>query len=118
MDAENTGIPPLILQPFVENAIKHGLLHKKGEKRLFIHFDLVDAALKITIEDNGIGRKHAQVIKQRQQVVNTSFSTQATEKRVQIMNSFQKQNMQFEILDLIENEEALGTRVVILIPMR
>jgi LytS/YehU family sensor histidine kinase len=52
-------VPPMIIQPFIENAIWHGLLLKKGEKELRIHIFTVDDYLHIEIDDNGIGREEA-----------------------------------------------------------
>lgn len=117
LDSEQIGLPPLILQPFVENAIKHGLLHKKGEKHLSIDFQIQNEFLQCVIEDNGIGRQHAMEIKQRQTEASASFSTNATEKRVQLFNTYQKQNMQIDIVDLMENQTPTGTKVIILIPL-
>jgi LytS/YehU family sensor histidine kinase len=117
LDSEQIGLPPLILQPFVENAIKHGLLHKKGEKHLSIDFQIQNEFLQCVIEDNGIGRLHAMEIKQRQTEASASFSTNATEKRVQLFNTYQKQNMQIDIVDLMENQTPTGTKVIILIPL-
>ncbi|KXK43961.1 MAG: signal transduction histidine kinase [Bacteroidetes bacterium OLB11] len=56
-------LPPLLLQPFVENAIKHGLLHKKGEKQLIIRLEKETNHILCRIKDNGIGRKHSAEIK-------------------------------------------------------
>jgi ligand-binding sensor domain-containing protein/two-component sensor histidine kinase len=110
-------LPPLILQPFVENALKHGLLHKKGEKELQIDFQKQDSFLICSILDNGIGRKHAQQIKERQNEMQPSFSTQATQKRIQLLNSVNNQNIELEIKDLYKNEQACGTQVLIKIPL-
>ena len=57
IDTELTKIPTMLLQPFIENAIKHGLLHLKRMKLLTIDFRRNDNALEIWIDDNGIGRK-------------------------------------------------------------
>jgi ligand-binding sensor domain-containing protein/two-component sensor histidine kinase len=110
-------LPPLIIQPFVENALKHGLLHKKGEKELQINFQKQDNYLICSILDNGIGRKHAQQIKERQKEMQTSFSTRATQKRIQLLNTVNNQNIELEIKDLYKNEQACGTHVLIKIPL-
>lgn len=107
-------LPSMILQPFVENAIKHGLLHKKGEKKLSIHFMLKEQLI-CEITDNGIGRKHAEEIKSRQNR-NASFATSATEKRIELLNSYDQVNYKFEIIDLMENDQAIGTKVRISLP--
>lgn len=62
-DAENTEFPSLLLQPFIENAIWHGLMHKEGEKKLSVFFTTGHDMLTCTIDDNGIGREKAGEIK-------------------------------------------------------
>lgn len=114
IDPYSVTLPSMILQPFVENAIKHGLLHKKGEKKLSIQF-ILQEQLICEITDNGIGRKHAEEIKSRQNR-NASFATSATEKRIELLNSFDRVNYKFEIIDLIENGQAAGTKVRISLP--
>jgi len=109
-------IPSMLLQPFVENAIKHGLLHKKGEKILAILVTEQDKALKISIEDNGIGRKQAQEIRQRQHKKSTQFANSAIEQRIDLINKMKKFKIDLKITDK-ENPagEALGTNVEIII---
>ncbi|HMN32898.1 MAG TPA: histidine kinase [Chitinophagaceae bacterium] len=106
-------LPPLLLQPFVENAIKHGLLHKKGEKQLIIRLEKETNHILCRIKDNGIGRKHSAEIKKRQQEKYTSFSTDATQKRLTLINSTYHKNIELEINDLYENNNPSGTEVVL-----
>jgi sensor histidine kinase YesM len=106
----------MIIQPFVENALKHGLLHKKGMKKLTISFSM-NEQLICEIEDNGIGRKHAQEIKERQRNSTSSFATQATEKRIELLNSVNSENYSFQIIDLEEMGQAKGTLVRITLPI-
>lgn len=117
IDPHEMALPPMIIQPFVENAIKHGLLHKKGEKRLEIGFELGDTLI-CTITDNGIGRKQSQTMKERLREKHTSFSTQAMEKRVELLNNYTKQPSTITITDLEDNGQALGTKVTISIPLK
>ncbi len=109
-------ISPMILQPFVENAIKHGLLHKQGMKELKILFS-GDEELICTITDNGIGRKKSAEIKTRQGDIHQSFATEATGKQIELLSEYHRQNFQFEIFDLEENGIATGTKVVLRMPM-
>lgn len=111
VDADRIFIPSMIIQPFVENAIKHGLLHKKGEKRLSIAFSL-GSGLLCTITDNGVGRKRSAEIKARG-VAHASFSTAATVKRLDLIQSLHGAAVALEILDLEEDGEAIGTRVLL-----
>jgi LytS/YehU family sensor histidine kinase len=64
-DAEKLQVPSMLLQPYVENAVKHGLLHKKGDKKLDILFSLKDKKLICKITDNGVGRKRTAKINAR-----------------------------------------------------
>lgn len=116
IDPYSIFIPSMIIQPFVENALKHGLLHKKGMKKLTISFSM-NEQLICEIEDNGIGRKHAQEIKERQRNSTSSFATQATEKRIELLNSFNRENYSFQIIDLEEMGQAKGTLVRITLPI-
>jgi LytS/YehU family sensor histidine kinase len=117
LDAYSCYIPPLLLQPFVENAIKHGLLHKKGDKKLTISFQKEHDTLVCMIKDNGIGRVHAQEIKDRQREAHHSFSTSATQKRIELLNNVNGKNLALELIDLYENDEPSGTLVIMKIPI-
>ena len=116
IDEDYHEIPPMILQPFVENSIKHGLLHQNGAKKINIHFD-VDAAhenILCTIEDNGIGREKSAAIKTKNNHV--SFSTNSIEQRLELLNdskSDKKMVVYEDILD--ENGVCVGTKVQLII---
>ena len=112
-------IPPMIIQPYVENAVKHGLLHKKGEKKLFIYFTLNKHLITITIEDNGVGRGKSKEINLIKAKSHKSFSTNANKKRIEILNLSQEgKKTGVDIVDLFdENKIPIGTRVIIEIPI-
>lgn len=112
IDATRTYIPSLIVQPFVENAIKHGLLHKKDAKKLTVYFSFKEPFLEIEVEDNGVGRKRAAEIKQRSGFSNQSFSTQAVQKRLELLNKSGQYDIEIYTHDT-EKENKTGTRVVI-----
>lgn len=116
-NAEDIQVPPMLVQPFVENAIKHGLLHKEGLKKLEITFNL-NNTLHCTIKDNGVGRKKAQEIKQRQQKNYQSFSVDATKKRFEIMNNHYQNDFSVTYTDLMKNGESIGTEVYISMPFK
>jgi ligand-binding sensor domain-containing protein/two-component sensor histidine kinase len=116
LDKDETKLPSLILQLFVENAIKHGLLHKKGEKKLSVEFILHNNTLVCTVTDNGVGRARSAEIKQRSVLTHQSFATKATEKRLELINSSRQKKIKLEVSDLMEGEKALGTKVVLEIP--
>lgn len=110
-------LPPMLIQPFIENALVHGLLHKKGDKRIKIMFQLNDELICI-IEDNGIGREKAKEIKSRKSNQYESFSISAIERRFELLNNTQKSNSGFVYTDIIENGEVKGTKVEIRIPFK
>jgi len=108
-------IPPLLLQPFCENAIWHGLMHKKEKGCLNILFSMQLAVLSCTIEDNGIGRvKAAQMntgsVKQK------SVGLKITSERLALFNEGKKTETFVRTEDLMdESGNALGTRVILTI---
>lgn len=114
---EEIEVPPMLVQPFVENAIKHGLLHKKGEKQLSLVFEQSNV-LTCTITDNGVGRKKAKEIKERQNKAYASFSVQAIKSRFEIMQELYKSELGVSYVDLYEDEKPVGTKVVIRLPFK
>lgn len=111
IDDEYTEIPPMLIQPFVENSIKHGLLHKEGNKTLSIHFslDADEEFLICTIEDNGIGRKKSEAIKTKNN--HNSFSTESVAQRLQLINNTNDSMRYFDLID--KNGQATGTKVIL-----
>ncbi|MFN8393730.1 MAG: histidine kinase [Bacteroidia bacterium] len=110
-------LPPFLIQPFVENALAHGLLHKEGERRLLIHFELQDKLI-CTIEDNGIGRAAAEKIARRQSGMHASFSSGAIERRFAILSEMYRDQFGMEYEDMEEDGKPVGTRVILRIPVR
>ena len=116
-NVEDIMIPPLIIQPFIENAIVHGLLHKEGAKELKITFDAQEK-LTCIIEDNGIGREKAKTIKNRQRADHVSFSGKAIRKRFEILSEIFAGDFGFEYEDLYENGAISGTKVTLTMPIK
>ena len=112
-------VPTLILQPFIENAIWHGLSSKKGEKLIDITFEKeVDSFLKITIEDNGIGRKKSSEIKNNKIHKKESIGIKLTEERLSNFTKDLQSNYKLEYKDLYDvNNIAIGTKVLLKIPL-
>jgi LytS/YehU family sensor histidine kinase len=120
IDVELIRFPSLMLQPFIENAIWHGLMHKDGEKILSIVFRQKGAELECVIEDNGIGRGKAAAIKE-QKLGSHHFESKGTDlarQRIQLLQASGAMSANLDIEDLVnKNGEAIGTRVIIRIPM-
>jgi len=110
-------IPSMIIQPFVENAIKHGLLHKKEKKELTVRFHIINNTIECIITDNGIGRQRAAEIKSRSPIAHKSFATNATLKRLELINMNRKYKITLNIKDIYIANTATGTEVIISIPL-
>jgi hypothetical protein len=119
LDKGNIMLPPILIQPYVENAIVHGLFHKKGAKNLAIFFKKSekDNYLEITIDDNGIGRTMSQQLN-TQRRKHVSFAISAIEKRISLLNQTLTRKIEINITDKQDAQQnAIGTSVTILIPI-
>jgi uncharacterized protein YdbL (DUF1318 family) len=103
-------MPSLLLQPFAENAIIHGLMHSTNQKQLLVKVDGTEDGYLVTIEDNGIGRAASAQINQNRVREHTSFALKATNDRVPMINKSGKLQIRIEIVDLNP-----GTRVVVVV---
>jgi|GEM_PF-5215235 len=111
-------VPPLLLQPFVENAIWHGLMHKPTEGQLSISISRVENILYLEVEDDGIGRTAAAQIKRSSLQQHRSHGVSITEKRLQIFRKEGDEPSKLRYEDLInKNQEPVGTKIIIQIPI-
>lgn len=111
-------VPAMLLQPFVENAIKHGLFHKKSKGNLLLSFSKEQSFLKCIIRDDGVGRKAAQKIKSQKGRKHTSRGLEIVKERLAILQQSGYGNVDFQIIDLFgAQQESIGTEVVILLPL-
>jgi LytS/YehU family sensor histidine kinase len=114
---KNLQIPPMLIQPFVENAILHGLMNKEGERQLQLRFFEQGEQLQIWIEDNGIGRAAAEQINQRRSARRGSLGLLNIEERFAQMRVAYAKAFELKIIDLYDEQgQALGTRVCLQIP--
>lgn len=111
-------IPPLILQPYIENAILHGLAPKEGEKTLVLKIEITRTQIIISIKDNGVGREHSQ--RQRTAIASKhkSLAMELTKTRISLMGENTAQNDRVEILDLFEENKPAGTEVIVRLPLK
>jgi len=106
-------IPPLIIQPMIENAFKHGLLHKGSGARLNIQMELIQDQLLCTIEDNGIGRTASEKINAWKSKWRKSSGIKSTLERLALLDQG-KNKIGLEIIDLKDdNGNAMGTKAII-----
>lgn len=107
IDTQNTMIPPLLIQPFAENAVIHGLQNKPADRKLLIQVSKLADGIKITIEDNGIGREAARQIKSE----TNGKGIRMNAERLNLLCEKQGEKYSLKITDLEQ-----GTRVEIMIP--
>ncbi|MBK7888984.1 MAG: histidine kinase [Bacteroidetes bacterium] len=108
-------IPPMLIQPFLENAIKHGIGHLETHGRLLLQVKIIGNDLHIVVEDNGVGRKAAMEWNIHNVRDHNSFGSVLSVKRVEVLNAIMHTNISLEIKDLFhEDGLAAGTRVSLL----
>jgi tetratricopeptide (TPR) repeat protein len=111
-------IPALLIQPFVENAIEHGIRHKPGKGHVTVEFIIKNDSLSISIEDDGVGRARAREFEDLKRKNHTSVSTSLIRERLRILNKKSRRKITLEIQDLYDEPgEAAGTRVEIVVPV-
>lgn len=117
IDPKKVEVPSLLIQPYVENAVKHGLLHRKGDKNLSVSLALIDhgTMLEVRIDDNGIGRDKAGELRSEK---HRSFATQASSSRLDLLNVENAHKIGVEIIDKTDEAgNANGTLVILRIPL-
>ena len=118
LEVESYFIPPMLIQPIVENAIEHGLVHKANGGKLTINFHKYREQLEISVEDNGIGRA---LVKGRNKdhSQHNAIATQLIQERLKWLEKEMEEEAQMNIIDLTNREgEALGTRVIFHLPLK
>ena len=117
IDRETTCLPAMVLQPFIENAIWHGLMPKEGDGLIKITIQEEEEVLKCIIEDNGVGREQALALATGSVVKKKSMGLQITEDRLRLLSTARLKEL-VRITDLKDSmNRALGTRVDVLIPI-
>lgn len=114
---EDVHVPPMITQPFIENAVEHGLKHIEGKGHILVRFSLENQSVKIEIRDNGIGIDQAG---QRKEHSNNhkSMAMAITKERLLFLNKSKKQSLLFEVTDLARNNLGeTGTHIIFTIPL-
>jgi|GEM_PF-1636649 len=115
IEITNTMVPPLLLQPFIENAIWHGLNPKGSQGELSIEVNRVDGKLVCLIDDNGVGRK---VSRQLREEKHKSMGITISNQRVELLKKQTHSEAEVQVVDKeAEDGSASGTRVMITLPL-
>lgn len=118
LEVEELVVPPLIIQPYVENAIWDGLMHKQDKGHLEIELGRKNGTLYCQITDDGVGRKRAAELKSKSASKNKSLGMQITVHRLELINTMSDKATTVEVIDLVDaSGEACGTKVVLKIPV-
>ncbi len=113
----NMGLPPLLIQPFVENAILHGMVPKEGNGKIDVNFDVQNGQLVCTITDDGIGLTESKNLKENSVTAHKSMALEITKKRLEIMESTLSKSAQIDISELESNTKS-GTKVTLRLPIQ
>jgi sensor histidine kinase YesM len=119
IDPNSLEIPALLLQPFVENAIRHGIRFKDdGKGEILITFSLKENALHCQIKDNGVGREKALEFRSKQHIEYQSKGMGLTSKRINLLNTVNEKKIFVTVLDLKNKDNiAAGTSIEITMPV-
>lgn len=118
VNADAVKVPLMLIQPYVENSAKHGLMPKKGVKNLQIEVSKYsETQVLCSITDNGIGREASALVNAKKNVKHFSFSTEANKNRIELINYIKKKPIEVKTIDLKIDGKAAGTRVEILFPL-
>lgn len=111
IDLEEILIPPMLIQPFVENSIKHAFTSSSETPKIEVSFEIKNKFLSCTIVDNGIGFKHSQ---QKKETNHSSAALKITKERIESLSK----NASFTINEIIEESKIIGTKVIFIIPLK
>ncbi len=116
LETEYVLIPPMLTQPFIENALEHAFNKKKSENNLYIRYMQQDEFLQVEVEDNGIGRKKALSTKKSK---HKSFAISVTKSRLENLNRRKRNKIHFDMIDLISDTgNHSGTKIKFRIPLK
>lgn len=121
VDAYYDTIPSMLIQPYVENAIWHGLMNTTKKGKITIEVNRENNDLKCVVTDNGIGREAASRIKAKRNINHKSVGMTITKERLDLMSDEKRADINVEIVDLYDNKNGVktvkGTKVIVKIPL-
>ncbi|NCA86506.1 MAG: tetratricopeptide repeat protein [Clostridia bacterium] len=117
LDPENLKIPPMLAQPFIENAVEHGIRHKAEKGCIKILFQKENKNIRVIVEDDGVGREAAMKLRKKDKPQSLAISI--TRERLKILGKKYKQKFMVQVSDLKDaNGQPLGTRVELTMPVQ
>lgn len=115
IDAENIMVPPMLAQPFIENAIEHGIRYKTGKGKLIVRFGLQNSRMQYIVEDDGVGRSRARELGKNKK--HLSIAMPITRERLDMFSKKFSEKYNLHVIDLYaEDHTPTGTRIVLDIP--
>lgn len=115
---DDTAIPTLLLQPYVENAIIHGVAPKDGKGAIKISFSQKEEQLICTIEDDGVGIESSKELKRNSVSAHKSMALEISKKRLETLEKIENKKVNLEILELKdENNKTTGSRITLKLPL-
>ena len=116
---DDMAIPPLLLQPFVENAIIHGIVPKKEHGNIYVDFTINSDKLICTVTDDGIGINRSRKLKENSVTVHKSMALEITKKRLEVIQAFTSKTSQVEINETTDtNGMPNGTKIILNLPIQ
>jgi LytS/YehU family sensor histidine kinase len=118
LQKEAISIPSMIIQPYIENAILHGIAHKTGKGLILLSLKPVNNQLECTVEDNGVGREKAAMLKQNNISSHNSIGLIMTEERLQLISEMTGKEATVTMIDKFSDTGApAGTKVIVRLPL-
>lgn len=115
---DDMALPPLLIQPFVENAILHGMVPKEGNGSIEVNFAVKNNKLVCTITDDGIGIQTSKAIKENSVKAHQSMALEITKKRLEMMEATTAQSASVTIEEMRDEKQPIGTKVTISLPIQ
>jgi len=115
---DDVALPPLLIQPFIENAIIHGVMPKKGEGRISINFSIEKELLVCVILDDGVGINTSVKNKENSVLAHKSMALDIIKKRLEMISESTDQNASIQTEELKKNNKVSGTKVTLWLPLR
>lgn len=114
----DTKVPPMLIQPFIENAVWHGLRYKENKGHLKVTFEQSDDVIQVVIVDDGIGRVRSKALKTKNQLNHKSTGLNNVINRLIVLNKAYGQNFEVEVVDLYPDQDDTGTKAILKIPIK